>query len=77
MVQDDIDLALRYGVPADSEMVARVLAPSRRVVCAAPSLIARDGGPATPEAWPTADAGAVHGAGADAGMALPQQRRRR
>jgi DNA-binding transcriptional LysR family regulator len=40
MVQDDIDLALRYGVP-DSEMVARVLAPSRRVVCAAPSLIAQ------------------------------------
>jgi DNA-binding transcriptional LysR family regulator len=39
MVQDDIDLALRYGVP-DSEMVARVLAPSRRVVCAA-SLIAQ------------------------------------
>jgi len=50
MVQDDIDLALRYGQLADSEMVARVLAPSRRVVCAAPSLIARDGGPATPEA---------------------------
>ncbi|NVM78763.1 DNA-binding transcriptional LysR family regulator [Duganella sp. SG902] len=50
MVQDDIDLALRYGQLADSEMVARVLAPSRRVVCAAPSLIASDGGPATPEA---------------------------
>jgi DNA-binding transcriptional LysR family regulator len=50
LVQDDIDLALRYGQLADSEMVARVLAPSRRVVCAAPSLIAQDGGPATPEA---------------------------
>lgn len=50
MVQDDIDLALRYGQLADSEMVARVLAPSRRVVCAAPLLIAKDGGPATPEA---------------------------
>ncbi|MRX11151.1 LysR family transcriptional regulator [Pseudoduganella sp. FT25W] len=49
MVQDDIDLALRYGQLADSEMVARVLAPSRRVVCAAPSLIAQTGGPAMPE----------------------------
>ncbi|QJD92030.1 LysR family transcriptional regulator [Duganella dendranthematis] len=49
MVQDDIDLALRYGQLADSEMVARVLAPSRRVVCAAPSLIAQTGGPVLPE----------------------------
>ncbi|MRW86314.1 LysR family transcriptional regulator [Pseudoduganella sp. FT26W] len=49
MVQDDIDLALRYGQLADSEMVARVLAPSRRVVCAAPALIAQTGGPAMPE----------------------------
>lgn len=49
MVQDDPDLALRYGHLADSDMVARVLAPSRRVVCAAPSLIVRDGGPVTPE----------------------------
>ena len=49
MVQDDIDIALRYGQLADSEMIARVLAPSRRVVCAAPALIAQTGGPATPE----------------------------
>jgi DNA-binding transcriptional LysR family regulator len=49
MVQDDIDLALRYGQLADSDMVARVLAPSRRVVCAAPSLIAQTGGPVLPE----------------------------
>ncbi|TFW29217.1 LysR family transcriptional regulator [Duganella callida] len=49
LVQDEIDLALRYGQLADSEMVARVLAPSRRVVCAAPSLILQTGGPAVPE----------------------------
>ena len=49
LVQDDIDLALRYGQLADSEMVARQLAPSRRVVCAAPSLVDQTGGPATPE----------------------------
>ncbi|MQA37932.1 LysR family transcriptional regulator [Rugamonas aquatica] len=49
MVQDDIDLAIRYGQLADSEMVRRVLAPSRRVVCASPALIAQTGGPATPD----------------------------
>lgn len=49
MVQDDPDLVLRYGQLAGNDMVTRVLAPSRRVVCAAPSLIARTGGPATPE----------------------------
>ncbi len=49
MVQDDPDLVLRYGLLSDSDMVARVLAPSRRVVCAAPALIAKTGGPATPE----------------------------
>lgn len=49
MVQDNPDLVLRYGQLTDSGMVTRILAPSRRVVCAAPSLIARTGGPATPE----------------------------
>jgi DNA-binding transcriptional LysR family regulator len=49
MVQDDLDLAICYGQLADSDMVTRVLAPSRRVVCAAPSLIAQTGGPAKPE----------------------------
>lgn len=49
LVQDDIDIALRYGQLPDSEMVARVLAPSRRVVCAAPSLVAQTGGPARPQ----------------------------
>lgn len=50
LLSDDIDLAIRYGQPADSSMVARRLAPSRRVVCAAPALLAQLGRPATPEA---------------------------
>lgn len=48
LVQDDIDLAIRYGELPDSEMVARLLHPGRRVVCAAPALLARVGAPATP-----------------------------
>lgn len=49
LVQDDIDLAIRYGQLPDSDMVARLLAPSRRVVCVAPALAARVGMPQTPQ----------------------------
>ena len=48
LLQDDIDLAIRYGELPDSEMVARLLHPSRRVVCVAPALAAKVGLPATP-----------------------------
>ncbi|MEG1327881.1 MAG: substrate binding domain-containing protein, partial [Janthinobacterium sp.] len=40
--------AIRYGELPDSEMVARLLHPGRRVVCVAPALAARVGVPATP-----------------------------
>ncbi|MDC8757559.1 LysR family transcriptional regulator [Janthinobacterium fluminis] len=49
LVQDDIDLAIRYGQLPDSDMVARLLRPSRRVVCVAPALAARVGLPRTPD----------------------------
>ncbi|MES2071717.1 MAG: LysR family transcriptional regulator [Pseudomonadota bacterium] len=49
LVQDGIDLAIRYGQPADSSMVARPLFANRRVICASPDCIARHGVPATPE----------------------------
>ena len=48
LVNDDIDLAIRYGQPPDSSMVARLLAPNRRVVCVAPQLADQVGRPATP-----------------------------
>lgn len=40
LLQDDLDLAIRFGVPQNSSMVARPLAPNRRVLCAAPSYLA-------------------------------------
>jgi DNA-binding transcriptional LysR family regulator len=40
LVQEDIDLAIRFGVPQDSSLVARWLAPNRRVLCASPEYIA-------------------------------------
>ncbi|EIC86225.1 LysR family transcriptional regulator [Serratia sp. M24T3] len=48
LLQDDLDLAIRFDVPPDSSMVARKLAPNRRVLCASPSFIATHGVPANP-----------------------------
>lgn len=49
VMRDSVDLALRYGDPADSRLVARPLASTRRVLCASPAYIARRGEPAAPE----------------------------
>ncbi|MRW83489.1 LysR family transcriptional regulator [Pseudoduganella sp. FT26W] len=43
-----IDVAIRIGRLADSELVARRLAPCRMVFCAAPSYIRQHGAPRTP-----------------------------
>lgn len=48
LIGDDIDLAIRYGAPADSSLIARPLADSRRVVCAAPSLLEKLAAPRHP-----------------------------
>lgn len=46
---EPVDAALRYGKPADSQLVALPLAPAnRRVLCASPGYLARHGSPATP-----------------------------
>ncbi|OZI39866.1 LysR family transcriptional regulator [Bordetella genomosp. 5] len=50
LYRQPVDLAIRYGTPDDSNMVALPLAPhNRRVLCAAPAYIARHGAPATPQ----------------------------
>lgn len=48
-VPDDVDVAIRVGPLEDTDLVARHLADSRRVVCAAPSCIAEHGMPEHPE----------------------------
>jgi DNA-binding transcriptional LysR family regulator len=48
LVQEDIDLAIRFGTPQDSSLVARRLAPNRRVLCASPAYLARRGEPQEP-----------------------------
>ncbi|AYQ90348.1 MULTISPECIES: LysR family transcriptional regulator [Burkholderia] len=49
LLHDDIDLAIRFGVPADSGMVAKRLADNRRVLCASPAYLAAHGAPRHPE----------------------------
>ncbi|CAN7500423.1 LysR family transcriptional regulator [Trinickia sp. LjRoot230] len=49
LLQDDIDIAIRFGTPReDSSLVARRLASNRRVLVASPEYLARRGSPATP-----------------------------
>ncbi|WP_321945447.1 LysR family transcriptional regulator [Paraburkholderia sp. J10-1] len=49
MFRSAVAVAVRYGVPEDSSLVALPLAPeNRRVLCAAPGYFARHGKPASP-----------------------------
>lgn len=49
LVAEGFDLAVRLGELADSRLVARRIAPRRRLVCAAPAFLDRHGAPARPE----------------------------
>lgn len=47
LVEQRLDLAVRIGPPRDARLVARLLARSRRVTCAAPAYLDRHGEPAS------------------------------
>ncbi|WAJ38449.1 LysR family transcriptional regulator [Pseudomonas sp. GOM7] len=50
LFREPVDIALRYGAPEDSSLVALpVAADNRRVLCAAPAYLARHGSPRTVE----------------------------
>ncbi|AZC19012.1 LysR family transcriptional regulator [Pseudomonas sp. CMR5c] len=50
LFRESVDVALRFGVPGDSSLVALpILAAHRRVVCASPQYLARHGAPQVPE----------------------------
>jgi len=43
------DIGIRFGEPPDARILARKIASNRRVLCAAPSYLARAGRPGTPD----------------------------
>jgi DNA-binding transcriptional LysR family regulator len=49
LVEEGVDLAIRIGELQDSSLVARRLAPNRRVLCASPDYLERHGVPSTPD----------------------------
>ncbi len=49
LLREDVDCALRYGVLEDSALLRRTMAPSRRLLVAAPAYLDRHGMPAHPD----------------------------
>jgi DNA-binding transcriptional LysR family regulator len=49
LVSEGFDLAIRIGTLTDSKLVARRLAPDRRVLCASPAYLEKHGTPTTPD----------------------------
>jgi LysR family transcriptional regulator, transcriptional activator for dmlA len=48
LTDDSFDVCVRFGEPPDTRVIARRLAPNRRLLCAAPAYLTRRGTPATP-----------------------------
>lgn len=48
LTEDAFDVCVRFGEPPDARVVARLLAPNRRLLCAAPAYLARQGTPKQP-----------------------------
>lgn len=48
LTDDAYDVCVRFGEPPDARVVARRLAPNRRLLCASPAYLTRHGTPRTP-----------------------------
>ncbi|EHR70056.1 transcriptional regulator [Burkholderiales bacterium JOSHI_001] len=48
LTDDAFDVCIRFGAPPDARVIARFIAPNRRLLCAAPSYLARHGAPKVP-----------------------------
>lgn len=48
LAEDVFDVCVRFGEPPDARVMAHRIAPNRRLLCAAPSYLARHGTPKTP-----------------------------
>ncbi|MBE7369321.1 LysR substrate-binding domain-containing protein [Ramlibacter pallidus] len=49
LAEDSFDVCVRFGEPPDARVIARRLAPNRRLLCAAPAYLARHGTPEEPQ----------------------------
>jgi len=48
LTEDAYDVCIRFGPPPDARIVARHIAPNRRLLCASPAYLARHGEPKVP-----------------------------
>lgn len=49
LTEDAFDVCVRFGEPPDARVIARLLAPNRRLLCASPAYLQREGTPRTPQ----------------------------
>jgi len=47
LTENDIDIAIRYGIRYDSQLIAKKLSSNKRVLCASPAYLKRHGTPKT------------------------------
>jgi DNA-binding transcriptional LysR family regulator len=48
LTDDSFDVCIRFGAPPDGRVIARHVAPNRRLLCAAPAYLAKHGTPKVP-----------------------------
>jgi LysR family transcriptional activator of dmlA len=48
LTEDAFDVCIRFGPPPEARVIARYIAPNRRLLCAAPGYLARHGTPRVP-----------------------------
>ena len=48
LTEDAFDVCIRFGAPPDTRVIARLIAPNRRLLCASPAYIAKHGMPRVP-----------------------------
>jgi DNA-binding transcriptional LysR family regulator len=48
LTDDSFDVCIRFGAPPDSRVIARYLAPNRRLLCASPTYLSKHGVPRVP-----------------------------
>lgn len=48
LTDDSFDVCIRFGAPPDARVIARYIAPNRRLLCASPAYLARHGEPKAP-----------------------------